>query len=265
MAHSWSRLFANSGFRWQMGLSAGDVDSFFALTENSAEILAERRRCLDQSPADYVALLDPGRPLVHEMLEIPSIAGVLGPARDQSLESAARNLEPDFVLLLPTVKGPMVVGGVVCFPSSWSLPEKIGRTLHETHAPVPELNAQLGRRIEAALDRLPSAAAWQRDNWGLSRGGDRNHHPHKARPRLDETIEPNELWLRVERQLLYRLPRSGGILFGIRLEITPWHTLIQSEEAVVGLRRSLETMPDDIAAYKGLLSARRKILGWLSH
>lgn len=264
MTQDWSRLFASSGFRWQMGLRTGDADSFFLPTSERVEILAERGRYLDECPADYAMLTDSGRPLLAEMHQFAVAGGALDPTSDYLLETLGRKLEPDFVLLTPSPDGPIVVGGVVCFPSSWSLPEKIGRTLDQTHGPVPDLNPQLAERIRTALDRLPPAGAWERDNWGLSRDGERNHHPHRARKRLDETVEPDEIWLRVERQILYRLPHTGGILFGIRLEITPWLEIAQSEDAKAGLRRSLETMPADIASYKGLLSARSKILGWLT-
>jgi hypothetical protein len=144
------------------------------------------------------------------------------------------------------------------------LPEKIGRTLEQTHGPVPALNPQLAERIQIALDRLQPESAWQRENWGLSRDGNRNHHPKQNRKRLDETIEPDEVWLRVEHQILYRLPRTSGILFGIRLEIIPWCDILQITDAKAGLRRSLEAMPDEIAFYKGVLSARPKIIEWLT-
>ena len=247
-----------------MGLRTGDANSFFAPTSEQAEILAERGRCLDESPADYAMLIDSGGPLLAEMQQFAASAGALDRATDYPLEALGRRLEPDFVLLGPSLNGPIVAGGVVCFPSSWSLPEKIGQTLDQTHAPVPDLNPQLAERIRTALDRLPPAEAWERDNWGLSRDGARDHHPHRDRKRLDETVEPDEIWLRVERQILYRLPQTGGILFGIRLEITPWNEILCSEVAKAGLRRALETMPSEIARYKGLLSARSKILGWLT-
>jgi hypothetical protein len=263
MTKDWSRLFADSGFRWQMGLRAGDAHSFFAPTSENQEILAERGRCLNNSPADYAALTDAGRPLREETRQFAVACGALDPGADSALETLGRGLEPDFVLLLPSSDGPIVVGGVVCFPSSWALPDKIGRTLHHTHGPVPDLNPQLGERIRTALDRLPPEGAWERENWGLSRDSERNHHPKRAWKRFDETVKPDEIWLRVERQILYRLPQTGGILFGIRLEITPLHEIVQFEDAREGLRRSLETMPAEIASYKDLLSARPRILEWL--
>ena len=264
MSQDWSRLFASTDFRWRMGLRTGDAHSFFAPTSENAELLTERGRLLDESPADYAMLLDAGIPLLEEMRPFVVACGALDATREYSLEALGRALEPDFVLLLPSVNGPLVVGGVVCFPSSWALPEKIGRTLEETHGPVPALNPQLGERIRTALDRLAPGLAWERENWGLARDGNRNHNPHRPRKRLDETVVPDELWLRVENQVLYRLPQTGGILFGIRLEITPWHELIQSEGAIAGLRRGLETMPDEIASYKGVATARQRILKWIA-
>ena len=106
-------------------------------------------------------------------------------------------------------------------------------------------------------------ASPRNDVFRLSRDGDWNHHPKQNRKSLDETIEPDEVWLRVEHQILYRLPRTSGILFGIRLEIIPWRDILQITDAKAGLRRSLQAMPDEIASYKGVLSARAKIIEWL--
>lgn len=247
-----------------MGLRTGDVHSFFAPTPERSEILAERCRCLDESAADYAVLIDAGQPLLDELRQFAAADNKITAPSGDSLETLGRCLEPDFVLLLPSPGGPLVVGGVVCFPSSWALPEKIGRTLHETHEIVPDLNSKLGERIRITLDRLQPGAAWERENWGLSRDCERNHHPHKGWRRFDESVEPHEIWLRLERQIVYRLSQTGGILFGIRLEITPWHEFIQYESARTGLRHALETMPDQIASYKGVLSARSSILRWLS-
>lgn len=264
MTQDWLRLFAQTGFRWQMGLRTGDAHSFFAPTTERREILDERNRCLDESPADYAVLIDAALPLLDEMHRFAVACGVFDSTADKTLDRFGRSLEPDFVLLAPSPNGPVVVGGVVCFPSSWALPEKIGLTLDQTHEPVPDLNPQLAGRIRAALDRLQPEVAWERENWGLSRDGERNHHPRRGRRHLDETITPEEIWLRLERQILYRFPQTGGILFGIRLAITPWNEIVQIEDARNGLRRSLQTMPDEIAQYKGLLSARSRMLGWLT-
>jgi hypothetical protein len=74
---------------------------------------------------------------------------------------------------------------------------------------------------------------------------------------------PDEVWLRVEHQLLFKLPQTGGVLFGIRLTTVPWREVMNVAEAREGLRRALESMPSDAAEYKGLAAVRGKIVEWL--
>jgi len=70
----------------------------------------------------------------------------------------------------------------------------------------------------------------------------------------------DEVWLRVEHQALVALPRTHGILFGIRIAN---HSLPEvKKDAVVTKRliRALQTMPEEMARYKNVISARGRIL-----
>ena len=257
MQLDWSRLFPSGEFRFHMGLRPGDAPAFFVGTAEGCELLAERGRWLDAAPGDYAGLLPDGADLLGEAAELAAKWGV---ETGGALNDLGRVWEPDFVLLNSELR---VLGGVVCFPSAWALPEKLGRTLDETHGPVPGLNAALAPRIHAALGKLAPGAAWERENWGLARDAERNHHPARPRRRLDESISVGEVWLRVERQCLVRMPRTGGLLFGIRLVILPLAEVLAQSEAAAGLRRGLESMPEDMAKYKGVARARATLLEWL--
>jgi hypothetical protein len=170
-------------------------------------------------------------------------------------------LEPDWLLLAPDHAGSFRLhAACVCFPSSWSLEEKMGLPLESIHGVVPGLNAQAGRPIAGFLQRLAPGIAWQRANWGLSRSPERNQHPALPRPRLDDTVAPDEVWLRVEHQALVALPRTGGLLFGIRVTVHPWAEILAEAPARQGLRRALATMPETVAAYKGIAPARARLL-----
>ena len=257
MQLDWPRLFPSGDFRFHMGLRPGEARAFFAATAENDELLAERGRWLDAAPADYAGLLEDGADLLAEAAELAATWGV---ETGGDLIALGRAWEPDFVLLDSELR---VRGGVVCFPSAWALPEKLGRTLVETHGPVPGLNAALAPRIHAALGKLAPGAAWERENWGLARDADRNHHPARPRRRLDESITVGEVWLRVERQCLFRMPRTGGLLFGIRLVLLPLADVLAQPDAADGLRRGLESMPEDVAEYKGVARARATLLEWL--
>jgi hypothetical protein len=261
MSLDWSRLFPPGEYGFHMGLRVGGARAFFSATGNSVELLAERGRWLNEEPEKYEAALPEGLALVEEAAELAVGWGTQVKAEVGAL---GRVWEPDFVLLREGEDGAFrVVAGAVCFPTSWALRDKLGHSLAETHGPVPGLNAAIGARIDMALARLAPDAAWERENWGLARDAERNHHPARPRPRLDETITPQEVWLRVERQCLVKLPRTGGVLFGIRLVLLPFAQVLAEPAAADGLRRALASMPGEVAAYKGLAQARAALLGWL--
>jgi hypothetical protein len=129
---------------------------------------------------------------------------------------------------------------------------------------VPRLNTELSARINAALGKLPPGTAWERDNWGFARTAELNRHPGRPLPRLDATITPEEVWLRAEHQILFKLPQTGGVLFGIRIELTPLGELLSDPAASAALHRTLESMPADAAQYKDLTTSRPVLLEWLA-
>ena len=91
-----------------------------------------------------------------------------------------------------------------------------------------------------------------------------NQHPDRQIPCLDASAGLGEVWLRVEWQALISLPQSGCILFGIRVEVFPQADVKVDSIARDGLKRALESMPEPIAEYKGLSTARTRIIALLT-
>jgi hypothetical protein len=260
MLSDWSQLFQPGAYRWRMGLVAADARAFFAPSAEAERLLAERAQWLADAPEEYAGFTPAGVPLLAEALELARQWGA--PVAGESVESLGLAWEPDFVLLSPGPGGFIVAGGAVCFPTGWALRQKLGHSLFETHAPVPQLNTELAANIETALRRLAPRAAWARHNWGLARTSDLNLHPRREVPTLDASAAPAEVFLRVERQLLLKLPETGGILFGIRIEVVPLRELMRDAPARQGLRDALVSMPADIAAYKRLDGIRPAMIAW---
>jgi hypothetical protein len=266
-ADGFAGLFPDADYRLQMRFQRGSVEDFFNPWLEPPNILEQRRHWLGHEPDAYSALLPDGAPLLEELIEQSRRWGFDPPLPRSGTDSLAalhtlgQSLEPDFLLLKPDESGAMkLLGGCVCFPSSWSLEEKMGRPLDFIHHVVPELNAQLGQPIAQFLRRMAPDIAWLRANWGLSRSPELNQHPNRALPRLDASVKLDEVWLRVEHQALVALPRTGGVLFGIRVVVHPLAEVKKDAEASQGLRRALETMPEPMAVYKGIASARAALL-----
>jgi hypothetical protein len=251
---NWLRLFPAADFRWSMSLLPGDGRDFFSQSRDGEAILRQRRRQLADRPGDYAVLPAAAGDLVAEVLErFEAWQG--RPFRDAM--DAGTSLEPDWVLLRADAEGVFrVEAGLVCFPSHWSLPEKVGMSLEAVHGPVPGLNDALGRQIGIFLAKLAPGSEWERENWGLSANPELDHHPRHRWPRLTGGETLAEVWIRLERQLLVRLS-GGGILFGIHVSC---HRLDEVAAAVEGLSeriaRSLRTMPEGSARYKGVEKAR---------
>jgi hypothetical protein len=183
----------------------------------------------------------------------------------QPLSSLGTSWEPDFLLLkLDSESRMRLLAGCVCFPSSWSLTEKIGHPIETIHGVVPGLNDAIGKQIHSFLSKLRPGVAWLRANWGLSRSPELNQHPHRKLPRLDANVSSEEVWLRVEHQALVALPRTQGVLFGIRIAVHPLLALREDRLIAERLSRALRTMPEPMAQYKGIAPVRDRVLTLLA-
>lgn len=65
-----------------------------------------------------------------------------------------------------------------------------------------------------------------------------------------EELTTDDLYLRVERQTLRRLPRSRALLFGIRTYVTPIQKVTKDREVARLLKEQIEAYPEDMAGYK---------------
>lgn len=264
----WKRIFPDADHRWVMGLRPGNAAEFFAVQDATGAVCAERARWLAEDAETYSALPREAEPALIETVEL---ARKLGTNIDTSLSAREQLLalgrvwEPDFAWMHPDDLGAhRLIGGVVCFPSSWALREKLGRPMSEVHEPVPGLNDLLARNIETFFARQEPGAVWVRENANYSRDVELNHLPSRPRLPLDETITAEEFFIRLEHQLLLKLPRSGSILFGIRVEVVPLTHLMQDRDATTRLARMLSTMTPAAAAYKGVAAARPKLVALLN-
>jgi hypothetical protein len=194
-----SELFADEDYRFHMGLRRGSATEFFRPTAQHDTLLAQRRRWLREEPETCSAFLPESAALLAECAAVALEWESITPKQHASVTkldaTPERGLrlgemwEPDYMLLRADAAGRFqLIGGCVCFPSSWSLAEKIGRPMEFIHGPVPGLNAQLGRSIDTFLAKLTPGAAWLRHNWGLSRSPELNQHPSRPLPRLDDVV-----------------------------------------------------------------------------
>ncbi len=247
MSQNWDRLFpTGQPHRFHMGLRRCDAAAFWSDSTRHESLWQERCQWLSLDAKPYRA-------------ELPAARNSQEEARAY-IQQWSREPEPDWVLLMADDEGVYnVVAGEVVFPSSWSLPEKLGLPLPAVHAPVPGLENQLGHHISMFLSRLNTGEAWERENWGLCASAELNQHPARRLPEVSARPELGQTWMRLERQFLLRLPMTGGILFGIRVSLHRLDQWCHETGLALRLAEALETMNASLASYKGLTAGREEL------
>ena len=163
------------------------------------------------------------------------------------LESAALQVQEDLIVLVRSEEAWQFGAGVVCFPSHWVPSEKLGLPMTDVHQPVPHYNEELAQRVDHFLDHLARGRnAWRR-NW-MIHASPQLHVPRP--PAVRGSVQPQDLWLRSERQVLWALPATGGILFTIRTQQLPLRALAMRPDVASSMASSLRSAPDSLRAYR---------------
>jgi hypothetical protein len=109
-------------------------------------------------------------------------------------------------------------------------------------------------RVQRIFEGLRPDLVLERRNWTLL-NSDALHTPSSApiRARIGE-IEPAQaggvLNLRVERQTLRRLPKTGGALFTIRVWLAPLESLRDDPARLAAFARAWRNASPELRAYK---------------
>lgn len=186
---------------------------------------------------------------------------------DPPLLTASRLVQEDLCLMRDGPGGYRLAAASLCFPSSWSLTEKFGRTLDGLHDNVPGYGENLGPRMNRIFASMRADLPTVRFNWSLY-ADDALHHPEAKEKPPDWFAETDGLaaFVRVERQTLRRLPKTGDILFTIRIYLDPLEALRTHEggpRLAAGMRDSLAALNEEQLRYKGLLESRDDIVARL--
>lgn len=259
-------------WRFAMGLHALDPADWLIVTAEHGRETAEKRRLLAEG-ADIRRLLPEGEAPAAEMAELlaanlarhhPAVipdAGIADPLTRLGLV-----LQEDLCLMLPGPDGYRLVGAFVAFPSRWSLAEKIGRPIGAIHAPVPGLEAAIGRPIGLFFARLAADRPVWRLNWSINDEPTLHQPGGEARRRatlVTAAAAGRRLWLRAERQTLTRLPASGAVLFTILTFVLPLEAVAAEPGLAGDLASRIEELPPGLSAYKNLARNRQAVLDYL--
>ncbi len=187
------------------------------------------------------------------------------------LLTAARLVQDDLLLLERDADGWRLTAGALFFPSSWLLAEKMNEMLGAIHQPVPGFGP--GTRPAQIMARMFDAARPETPmlRWNFSLyGDDRLFHPDISGPetaRFGSEKRANPVFLRVERQTLRKLEKTGAMAFTIRISLHELDELAHHPEAAriaSTLIEQIEALTPEQLDYKGLTRERNRVLARLA-
>ncbi|MEM9277102.1 MAG: DUF3445 domain-containing protein [Pseudomonadota bacterium] len=275
-----------------IGLMPLALENWIEVDDHLPRYLAEKQKLMGQIPdrvwaGDFSSetaqqeVLDLLVPYLRERFpEIYSQTGNLVSIKDAGdvdlgdvsrppLLTAAYLVQEDLVIMRKTEAGWRLVAASVCFPSSWVLREKIGKVMHDIHAPVPGF--QQGTRnatmIERIFDNLLIEQPVERFNWSVY-NDDKLYHDDRAGEHFPdhETVEQTGYFLRIEHQTLRKLPASGDILFTIRIHIDPIEMLAKRSDRaklIPEFVKTIRAMSEAEMDYKGFDKGSERLIDLL--
>ena len=173
--------------------------------------------------------------------------GVEVPTDLPPLMLAGRLVQEDLVILQPRDGGWVLTDAVLCFPSHWTLHQKLGRDLDPIHAPVAFYAGDLARRVRRLFDAMRAERPMWRANWLIY--PDAELHVPRLEYEEKRVNWDAGLYVRTERQSLLKLPETGAVLFSIKTDICPLGGLDTDQRA--GLPDAFDDLGEAERAHKG--------------
>lgn len=137
------------------------------------------------------------------------------------------NVAEDFAAMLrhPDTGTYSFRSGVICSSLGWNVGSKIGLTLHEIHAPIPDYKEKMQVSMDRYFAKKPTDKPIHRGSWGLEIDEPLFMPPDDAHEKLRDAQDPSHTLdrchFRVDWQTLRRLPLSGAVVFNFKAVFTP--------------------------------------------
>ncbi len=184
--------------------------------------MALRESLARDRPEAVLACLPGAEPAARELLGavrewrgLPEAAG--NGTGQGAMHSVCGLVQEDLCLLGKRGEEHVLTAAALCFPAHWSLAEKLGRPLTAIHTPVAPYDESVARRVQRLFDGLRPGVVLERSNCLP----DHDFRLFQPRPKPQGFRRPGTEapFVRLERQTLRKLPRTGAVVFAIHTAV----------------------------------------------
>ena len=228
------------------GIMPLDMADWLQVDEAYAGQLALKAHLLATCPDVVHQLPEVARPAAEELLELvlDQLRGMDGFAvaklvtcpdgrvvevdRANPLITLSQLIQEDLIIMMQGGDEHVLAAGLLCFPASWSLREKLGRALVSIHIPVHEYTPDLAKRVQRLFDAIRVGRPLWRANALLYQD------PQLHQPRSEHERRPGKggdtPYVRSEKQSLIRLPETQAVVFSIHTTVINRRDLTPEQE-----------------------------------
>lgn len=289
-------------FTISMGLRALDISKWLEVDEAYGADIARKRTLLETNRDQVFQAVDAGfASSVETLAMIESHWQQFSPSsshaslsfhqhdatqgdQEHPLVIASLQVQEDLCVMTKIDDQWVLTAAVVCFPSRWDLTTKIGTNLHDIHAPVPHYEERIGSATDVMFDKFTADRPVWRINWTILDSPDlyqpASSHSSEA-IQASDTSDAGQIssqeklanlssfaestFLRIERQTLRVLPKSGDVLFTIRTYVDSLANVAKNyPDFREKLSATLAGVSDETKRYKGWESMWQAMNDWSS-
>ncbi|KAG9318249.1 hypothetical protein JVU11DRAFT_330 [Chiua virens] len=137
------------------------------------------------------------------------------------------NIPEDFMFVQEDPETGLYVlrAGVSTSAVGWNISQKIGKPLNRIHGPVPDYKEKMEFSMDRYFSKMTCDKPIQRGSWGLEVGEplflQTDEAEWQARQMQDPELSLSDIYLRVDWQILRRLPKTRAIVFDFKALFTP--------------------------------------------
>jgi len=240
--------------QFNVGLKPIALESWL-LPDDQFEWTAQKGLILDQISTEVFQALPTSMPAQIEAAELVSkCLGAKLQANEPPLMAASRLVSDDLILMEKIDDRWQLTALSLCSPTFFDAKYAIGNSLTLLHDSIPTGDYDLAGRISRVFDSFTPDNILERFNWTVQWGGDK--YTPKGQVLRDAasvaptTDAPTMLFERVERQTIRRLPKSGAVLFTIRVRLTKLFDILQNERARMAFSAAWHEAPKNVREYK---------------
>lgn len=187
------------------------------------------------------------------------------------MEYIGRQVQGDFALLDQREGNLFLDAGIITCPADWSLAFDAGMSFTEWHGPVPMAHSEgIFERALKYLTAMQVGKPVRRLNWTLTVNARMDTSPetyhewgHERASVTPENVA-EKVYLRVELQVLDRMPRSNAMMFSIRTYLMSLEDIVKNPEWAKRMHRVMKTLPEPLIDYKGLTRFHGMVVDHLS-